>query len=136
MAATSEVAGDEIVRSDIANLTVKTLREYTGRGPTKAKTYLTDDCAVVILQDALLPAERTLVEQGETETVMGIRRKFQQAMRDRLVEGVEAITGRKVAAFLSDSSAEPDISIETFVFEEGPAEEPEPAVVFGLAPGG
>lgn len=101
----------------ISNMTVQTVRDHTGRGPTKAKTHINDDCAVVILADALLPAERTLVEQGDSETVTVLRRKFQQAMREPLVQGVEEITGRKVAAFLSDTVVDPDVSVETFVFE-------------------
>ncbi len=104
--------------SAISNLVVKTVREYTGRGPTKAKTSLNGDSAVVVLRESLLMSERTLIGQGEEELVLQMRRRFQRAMREPLVRGVEEITGRKVTGFLSDSQMDPDISVETFVFEE------------------
>lgn len=113
-------------RAAVSNLTVQTLREHTGRGPTKAKTHLTEDAAFVILQDTLLPAERTLVNRGDEDTVIGLRRKFQSAMRDHLVHGVEEITGRKVMSFLSDSQVNPDVSVEMFIFEPRPGEEESP----------
>jgi uncharacterized protein YbcI len=123
VAATPEVPRVRNPLVAISNLTVQTMRDQTGRGPTKAKTYLNDDCAMVVVEGAMLPAERTLITQGDSETVVSMRRKFQQAMRAPLVEGVETITGRKVAAFLSDSLVDPDLSVETFIFEE----EPDPA---------
>jgi uncharacterized protein YbcI len=119
MAAIHEDATGQSRASAIANLVVTTMRHHTGRGPTKAKTNLSEDCAVVILQDTLLVAERTLVDQGHGALVLDIRRKFQHAMREPLVEGVEKITGRTVAAFLSDNHLDPDIAVETFVFEDG-----------------
>jgi len=36
---------------EISNLTVRLLSQYTGRGPTKARTYLNDDMVTVVLQD-------------------------------------------------------------------------------------
>ena len=33
----------------ISNMVVRTVSEYTGRGPTKARTYITDDVVTVIL---------------------------------------------------------------------------------------
>jgi uncharacterized protein YbcI len=40
----------------ISNLVVRTLSEYTGRGPTKARTYFSDDIVTVVLQDTLTGA--------------------------------------------------------------------------------
>ena len=36
-------------------------------------------------------------------------------MREELVASVEELTGRRVVAFLSDQSADPDVAIESFV---------------------
>ena len=54
----------------ISNLTVRLLSQYTGRGPTKARTYLNDDLVTIVLQDSLTHAERTLVEKGRSELVL------------------------------------------------------------------
>jgi uncharacterized protein YbcI len=38
-------------------------------------------------------------------------------MRTELIEVVERLTGRKVAAFMSDNHVDPDVAVETFVLE-------------------
>ncbi len=101
----------------ISNMTVRVLHEYTGRGPTKARTTISGDVVVVILQDTLLKAERTLVDAGEGEFVRAIRRRFQSAMRQDLVQGVEEVLERRVVAFMSDNHVDPDIAAEMFVLE-------------------
>ena len=42
---------------------------------------------------------------------------FQQMKRDEYVEIVEAVTGRKVRAFLSQNHIDPAIAVEIFVLE-------------------
>lgn len=102
----------------ISNLVVKLVSEYTGRGPTKARTYLNDDVITVVLQEMLTKAERSLVRDGQGELVVRTRLAFQQTMRNDFVEGVEEITGVKVKAFLSSNHMEPDIAVETFILEQ------------------
>jgi uncharacterized protein YbcI len=101
----------------ISNLTVHIVREYTGRGPTKARTYTHDSLITVVLQDALTKGERHLVEDGAAEHVLRTRKMFQHAMREALVAGIEGVTGRRVIAFLSDNHIEPDVAVEVFVLE-------------------
>jgi uncharacterized protein YbcI len=101
----------------ISNAVVRITNQYTGRGPTKARTTMSDDLVVVVMADTLLKAERTLVDRGDAATVLGLRHKFQSAMREDLVAAVEEHTGRKVSAFLSDNHIDPDIGVETFVLE-------------------
>jgi uncharacterized protein YbcI len=101
--------------SSISNMVVHLLAEYTGRGPTRARTYINHDLVVVVLHDTLTKAERTLVRSGHSTTVLDTRKKFQFAMREDLIRGVEALTGRTVDAFLSENHIDPDIAIETFV---------------------
>jgi uncharacterized protein YbcI len=107
----------------ISNRTVRLLNEYTGRGPTKARTYINDDLVSVVLQDTLTKGERSLVNDGESELVLETRKAFQRTMRNELVSIVEDVLGRRVIAFLSDNHLEPDVAIESFVLapEEGPA---------------
>lgn len=99
----------------ISNMVVGLLSQYTGRGPTKAKTYVNDDLITVLLQDAITHAERSLVADGETELVLSVRKTFQSTMSKDLIAGVERITGRRVTAFFSDNHVDPDVSIEAFV---------------------
>jgi uncharacterized protein YbcI len=98
-----------------ANLVVQKLREYTGRGPTKARAYFNDNLITVVLQDTMTKGERSLARDGKAELVLSTRHAFQQTMRAELVAGIEELTGRQVIAFLSDNHIDPDIAIESFV---------------------
>ena len=101
--------------SAISNLVVQLMSEYTGRGPTKARTYLGEDLITVLLSDTLTKGERSLVRDGHAEQVMEMRKAFQGTMRDDLVQGVERISGREVIAFFSGNHVDPDMAVEVFV---------------------
>src|SRR3954452_705174 len=110
------------VAAAISNGVVRLMNEYTGRGPTRARTYISEDLVTVVLRDTLTKGERSLVSDGRTELVLSTRKAFQTTMKDELVALVEDLTGRKVFAFLSDNHIEPDIAVETFVLDAPEAE--------------
>jgi uncharacterized protein YbcI len=97
------------------------LHEYTGRGPTKARTTINRDTVMIVFADTLTKGERKLAENGDGETVLQMRHRFQEAMRDDLVAMVESEMERKVLAFMSTNHIDPDMAAEVFVLE--PAEE-------------
>jgi uncharacterized protein YbcI len=99
----------------ISNLTVRLLSQYTGRGPTKARTYINEDVVTVVLRDTLTTGERTLVDSDHGAIVLSTRHTFQEVMGAELVGGVEQITERTVLAFLSANHIAPDIAVETFI---------------------
>ena len=99
----------------ISNAVVGIVHEYTGRGPTRARTSIRDDVVLVVLQETMLKAERSLVADNKAELVAQMRRSFQQTMRADMSAAVEELTGRDVIAFMSDSHLEPDYSVEVFV---------------------
>ena len=99
----------------ISNHVVGTMSAYTGRGPTKARTYISDDVVTVVLQDTLTKGERSLVSEDLDELVLTMRKAFQGTMRHDLIDGVERILGRKVIAFMSDNNIDPDVAVEVFV---------------------
>jgi uncharacterized protein YbcI len=103
------------IASAISGATVKLLREYTGRGPTKARTHISDDHVSVVLQDTLTLGERSLVDDGRSDLVLEARKAFQKTMGPQLIAAVELHTGRSVLAFLSDNHIDPDIAVESFV---------------------
>jgi uncharacterized protein YbcI len=96
---------------------VRILHEYTGRGPTSARTSIRDGIVTVLMRDTLIKAEQKLVEDGKTEMVMDMRRCFQRTMKGDLIASVEELTGRRVIAFMSDNHIDPDMAIEIFVLE-------------------
>jgi uncharacterized protein YbcI len=105
------------VKAEISRGAVQLIHEYTGRGPTKARTVINGDSVAIILADTLTKGERSLVAQGKHEHVLGTRRQYQQVMREDLTRLVEAQTGRKVTAMLSDDHIDPDVAVEFFILE-------------------
>ena len=110
------LAGGRLL-SEITNRIVALMREHYGRGPIKAKTYVLDNLIVCVLSDGFTAIERTMMEGGEPERVLEMRRDFQRMMKARYSEMVEELTGRKVLAFLSQAHVEPDLTIEMFLMD-------------------
>ncbi|HEY1540326.1 MAG TPA: Na-translocating system protein MpsC family protein [Solirubrobacteraceae bacterium] len=102
----------------ISNAVVRITAEYTGRGPTKARTSIRDDIVVVLLEDTFTKADRSLLAAGQSDFVLETRRRFQATMSEDLVAAVEMLTQRKVTAFMSANHAEPDMAAEIFVLEK------------------
>ncbi|HTA13888.1 MAG TPA: DUF2294 domain-containing protein [Solirubrobacteraceae bacterium] len=103
------------ISSAISGAVVQLMREYTGRGPTKSRTYIDENLITVVLQDTLTMGERSLVRDGEADLVLTSRRAFQRTMSSQLIAAVEEHSGRKVLAFLSDNHLDPDVAVECFV---------------------
>jgi uncharacterized protein YbcI len=101
----------------ISTAAVQLLHEYTGRGPTKAKTLINDDVVTILLADTLTKGERTLVDNDRSERVLQVRHDYQLTMRDDLVAIVERQLARKVIAFMSQNHIDPDLAVEVFVLE-------------------
>ena len=99
----------------LSNAVVQIVREYTGRGPTQARASIRDNVVIVLMQETLLKAEHSLIDDSKAALVIEMRRSFQQTMREDLSAAVERLTERKVIAFMSDSHLEPDYSAEIFV---------------------
>ena len=116
------------IAADISRRAVQILREYTGRGPTKARTVISKDTVAIVLADTLTKGERSLVGMGEQEQVLQTRRSYQQLMRDDLVNLVEELSGRPVHAFFSANHIDPDYAVEFFLLTPFPAVEAEPAL--------
>jgi uncharacterized protein YbcI len=110
--------------NDISNAVVRLMREYTGRGPTKAKTVIGRDTITVVLADTLTKGERSLVQGGKADVVLNMRHEFQLTMRDDLITAVELNMQRKVVAFMSDNHIDPDMGVEVFVLESQGDDEP------------
>lgn len=99
----------------ISNTVVQVLREFTGRGPTKARTTYVGDLISVVVHDSLTPGERALAADDKHATVLAVRSEFQDTMKERLVSEIETLTDRKVLAFMSANHVDPDLGVESFV---------------------
>ena len=94
---------------------VALLKEFYGRGPTRAKTYYQDDLVVCLLRGGFTRVEQTLQEGGRGDSVIQQRMDFQDLMRERFVAVTEDTTGRQVIGFMSGNQQDPDIMCEVFI---------------------
>lgn len=106
-------AGD--VRTEISDGLVALLKEYYGRGPEQAKTYVHSDLVVCVLRGGFTPVEETLRAAGYGDDVIRQRMAFQQVMKARFEEVVVRATGRRVIGFMSGNHQDPDMICEVFV---------------------
>jgi uncharacterized protein YbcI len=117
MASAQEQVPTGVLASQISRAIVQIWHEYTGRGPTKARTTITDELVIVLMADTLLKAEKNLATDGKVDQVLSMRRAFQDTMQAELTAVVEDLTGRKVMAFMSHNHVDPDLAAELFVLE-------------------
>jgi uncharacterized protein YbcI len=101
----------------IARTIVRYHAEQLGRGPTKAQAFHRDNLIVVVLEDTMTRAERTLVASGGTDAVLHTRRAFQDSLAPYLRSAIERLTGCTVRAFMSANHLDPDLAGEMFVLD-------------------
>jgi uncharacterized protein YbcI len=115
MAETGTRAGSVLL--EISNALVGIHKEFYGRGPTKARTYVWDDLVVVVLQGGYSRAEQTLVEAGRDEAVTQTRLAMQETIEDASREAIERLTARTVRSFMSANDPEQELQTEIYLLE-------------------
>jgi len=105
------------LKGRISTAIVQLMHDYTGRGPTQARTYIADDLVTIVLRETMTSAETNLVAAGQDEFVLELRHKFQMAMKKDSVAMVEGLTDRKVVAYMSTNNIDPDVAAEIFMLE-------------------
>lgn len=103
--------------SQISDEVVRAFKQYYGKGPTRAKSYMVDDLLFVVLRGGITAAEETLLEAGQYDVVRDFRQCFENEMASRLKGLIEQLTGRRVLTFQSQILFDPNMSIEMFVFD-------------------
>ena len=110
---TPQTHGD--VLTAISDGMVGLLKEFYGRGPSRAKSYYEDDLVVCLLRGGFSRVEQTLLEGGRSSSVIRQRIEFQELMRERFEAVIEEATGRRVIGFMSGNQQSPDIMCEVFI---------------------
>jgi uncharacterized protein YbcI len=106
--------------SAISTAIVRLMRDYTGRGPMKARTTIRDNVVLVMLEQTLTKGEQVLVKKGRTENVLALRREYQEAMREESSQKIAELTGRGVIAMMSANHVAPDLAAEIYVLDGPP----------------
>jgi uncharacterized protein YbcI len=109
--------GGELLAA-ISRRIVRLFARHAGKGPTKCKTHWAGpDTLVVMLGGGFTQAERTLFERGRGDEVISYRAAIQDALQEKMRSEIEALTDRKVIAFMSASHQNPDLMAEIFILE-------------------
>jgi uncharacterized protein YbcI len=81
-------------------------REYLGRGPREARTFVLEDMVLVRLKGILSPAELQLSrEPGGVATIKNMRSRLVESCSDALTDLVASETGCTVVSMHADISA-------------------------------
>jgi uncharacterized protein YbcI len=106
------------IEAELSDAMVKLQRERTGRGPTKAHTYIIEDMVLVRMQDVLTPAERQLTGKAYGQSLV---KQFHQQMHEIARQDLEQIledhTGCKVTSIHSDVSTKTGEQMAIFVLD-------------------
>ena len=107
------------VRDEVAREILRIYEESYGTGAANAETLVADHWVIVVLDGLeLLPNEKFLVDNGQQETVMEVRTRYQHAIRSSFSAAIERATGRTVVGFASTTSIEePRFMAEVFKLE-------------------
>ena len=97
---------------------VRAKKQFFGKGPEQAKSYMLDDLLIVVMRGGLTTAEQTMLRFGQDTMVRQFRQLFENEMTETLTRAVEETTGRRVVNYQSQIMFDPDIIVEMFVFDQ------------------
>lgn len=103
--------------AQISDEMVRAHKEFFGKGPTQAKSYVLDDMVLVVMRGSITTAEKTMLDFGHADQVRQFRQLFENAMTERLSGKMEELTGRRVVNYQSQVMFDPDVVVEMFLFD-------------------
>jgi uncharacterized protein YbcI len=108
--------GDMLAR--LSDEMVRAKKQFFGKGPEQAKSYMVDDMLFVVMRGGLTTAEQTMLRFGRESMVRQFRQLFENEMTELLTSMVERSTGRRVVNYQSQIMFDPDVIVEMFVFDQ------------------
>jgi uncharacterized protein YbcI len=103
--------------SQISNEIVRAQKQFWGKGPEGAKSYMFDDMLFVVMHGGLTTSEKTMLAFGEVDLVRQVRQTFENRMTAEMTGIIEQLTDRKVVGYQSQVIFDPDRVIELFIFD-------------------
>jgi len=96
------------LEAEISEAIIKFEREFMGRGPEEARTYLIDEMVLVRLRRVLIPSEKQLAASGDGGTgrnlIKRVRTELLEKARPLLEALIQDVTDRKVQSLHTDIS--------------------------------
>jgi uncharacterized protein YbcI len=104
----------------ISGQMVQLALRHLGRGPTRARTSVNTNFVLVVLDDVLTHAEKSLAAAGERELIRRQRDVFADLMRAEAMAIVQDAVGRIVRTVLADIDPDCGVAALVFLFEPAP----------------
>ncbi len=96
------------LEAEISEAIIKFEREYMGRGPQEARSYILEDMVLVRLQGVLTPAETQLAKAGADTNgrnlIKQVRSELLEKARPLLDVIIHDVTGRHIKSLHTDIS--------------------------------
>jgi uncharacterized protein YbcI len=108
------------LRMALSNAMVGLKKQYYGKGPSRARTYLMDEYVFIVMEGGLTRSEETLLAAGKSDLIRNYRLAFQETVTHTTTQAVAELTGREVLTYHSQILFEPTRVFEIFVLD-GPA---------------
>jgi uncharacterized protein YbcI len=106
------------LRGAISNDLVALHRQYFGKGPDRAKTYLFGRVVVCVMYGGYTVIERALYQGGREEVVRLQRAELQDSAGPSLRSAIQRLTGCRVVGFVAGSHNDPDITTQVFLLDQ------------------
>jgi uncharacterized protein YbcI len=117
----SEAPSAEQVKDEIAREIARVHESSYGVLPTNVDVALHENFVVVVMDVGLTRGEETLVDAGNSDTVVASREAFQSAIAATFSAVIERATGRRVKQFASRARIDEESAWASEVFRLGPA---------------
>lgn len=94
------------IEAELTKSIIKFEKEYLGRGPKDARTFIIHDMILIRLQGVLTPAEQKLAESNDGKTlVKETRRQLFESSRSLIEQMVNDIVGVNIISLHTDVSS-------------------------------
>ena len=86
-----------------------------GKGPLNTTTFMNGDVITTLLRGVFTPAERSMIEGNQADSVLATRVQWQRATDAMFRAAIGEATGRRVVAAISGFDLAHDLASEVFV---------------------
>lgn len=112
---------------EIANAIAAAYKDALGRGPKKTSVHLASpEMLVVVLENTMTDAERTLAALGEDERLREHRLVLTTALEAHFRSIIERTLRRRTLAFLGGIDTRRDVTVDVFTLEPEAADGRQP----------
>lgn len=112
------------LEAEVSEAFIKFEKEYMGRGPNEARTFIVEDMVVIRLRGVLTPAEKQLAKVNDNDTgrtlIKQVRKELIEKARVLLESMIQDMLGVKILCMHTDISTVTGEKIIMFTLNESP----------------